>query len=397
MKNRCDVRGFISAREEELPATEFVRIMKIAEEDKNIISLGPGEPDFVTPKNIRDVAKKKLDQGHTHYTPIGGLEETKEAIAEKLKHENKIDVDPDSQIIVTVGAKEAILLSLMAMIDPGDGVIVPNPGYVAFIPIVESLTAVPLSVQLKREEGFEYNLDRVKSLLDSQKVKVLILNSPSNPTGTVFSKKHLEEIADFIIDNCLVVVSDEAYEKFVYDDAKHISIGSLNGMENHVVTIHSFSKTYAMPGFRIGYASGPADIIKAMTRLKIGTTLSTPTISQLAAIEALNGNQKSIKVMVKEYNRRRKFLMKRMKQIKGFNCFEPKGAFYAFPNISEFSMKSHEFAEFLLKKAKVLTIPGTEFGKYGEGFIRLSYATDYKKIVKAMNNIELAIRKLKLH
>ncbi len=394
MHNRCKVRSLISEREMGLPDSEFVKIMRIATENKGVISLGPGEPDFDTPKNIVKFAQRKLAEGFTHYTSIGGMSEVKESLSKKLKIKNKIHVDPEKQIIVTVGAKESIFLCMMSLVDPGESVIVPNPGYLAYIPIVESLNGIPLSVQLRQDENFEYDIDKVKGIVHPKKTRILILNSPSNPTGTVFSKKKLEEIADFAIEHELVILSDEAYEDFVYDNTKHVSIGSLNGMENHTVSIFTFSKSYAMPGFRIGYAAGPADIIDAMTKLKLGTTLSAPTISQLASMEALRTKNSVIQKMVDEYNRRRKLMIKRLREINGFNCLEPKGAFYAFPNIENFKLNSVKFAQFLLNKAKVLVIPGTEFGVYGEGFIRLSYATSYEKIEAAMNKIEYATRKL---
>jgi len=391
MKERYGIRSVIAEREEELPSSEFVKIVQIAEENHDVISLGPGEPDFGTPKNIVRIAKKKLDEGFTHYTPIGGRSDTKKVVAKKLKKENKIDVDFENQVIITVGAKEAILLAIMSLIDPGEAVLIPDPGYSPYKSMVEMITGEPLSVKLKMENGFEYDLDEVKKVIEEKKTKAMILNTPSNPTGTVFSKKKLEEIADFVIDNGLVVISDEAYEKFVYDRAKHISIGSLNGMHNHVVSIFSFSKTYAMPGFRIGYACGPREIIRAMTRLKMGTTLSTPTISQLAAIEALSGSQKSVKKMVNEYDKRRKFMWKRLNEI-GMECLKPKGAFYMFPKIPPGKHNSVNFAHSLLHKSKVLVVPGTEFGKFGEGFVRMSYATSYQKIVKAMNRIEKVLK-----
>jgi len=391
MRKHFAIRKVISEREVELPETHFVEIMKIAEEEKGVISLGPGEPDFVTPKHIRDYAKKMLDKGYTHYTAIGGMSEVKEVIAKKLKRKNRIDASPE-EIIITVGGKEAILLSLMVLVDPGESVIVPNPGYMMYIPMIESLNGVPLSVALSQNENFEYNIDKIKEILHTQKTRALILNSPSNPTGTVFNRKKLEEIADFAVENKLVVISDEAYEDFVYDGAKHVSIGSLNGMEEYVISIFTCSKSYAMPGFRIGYATGHPELIKAMTRLKLGTTLSTPTISQLAAVAALNGSNKPVKKMVSEYNRRRKLVMKRLNGISAFKTLEPRGAFYVFPNIEQFGMSSVKFSEFLLKKAKVLVVPGNEFGKYGEGFVRISYATAYEKIEEAMDRIEKLFR-----
>ncbi len=382
----------ISERELELPKTHFLEIMKIAEESKDIISLGPGEPDFDTPRHIREFVKKQLDLGKTHYTAIGGITEVKEALGKKLRKENKIVVDPETQVIVTAGAKEAILLSLMALLDPGESAVVPNPGYMAYIPIIDSLNGKPLSLHLKPEEGWEYDLDRAKKLI-TNKTTLLILNSPSNPTGTVFSKNKLEEIADFAIDNCLIVLSDEAYERFVYGDAKHVSIASLNGMENHVVSIYSFSKTYAMAGFRVGYAAGPKDIIQAMTRLKIGTTLSTPTLSQLAAKHAIESTQKPVQIMLKEYTRRGKLMCRRLADM-DLDCGNPQGAFYMFPSIKKFDMSSVEFSKYILDKTKVLVVPGTEFGKYGEGFVRMSYATEYHKIEEAMDRIEKAVKRL---
>ncbi|HLD42290.1 MAG TPA: aminotransferase class I/II-fold pyridoxal phosphate-dependent enzyme, partial [archaeon] len=250
----------ISERELDLPKTQFIQMVKIAEEGKGIISLGPGEPDFDTPKHIRDYAKKVIDLKKTHYTPIAGLSDVKETFAKKLKRENKISVNPENQVIVTVGAKEGILLSILALVDPGESVLVPNPGYLAYIPIIDTVSGKPISIQLKPENCWEYDLDIVKKQT-TDKTTLMILNSPSNPTGSVLSKKRLEEISDFAIENCLVVLSDEAYEKFVYDDSKHVSIGSLNGMENHVISLYSFSKSYAMPGFRVGFAAGPPDII----------------------------------------------------------------------------------------------------------------------------------------
>ncbi len=392
MKTRKRCKIHISERELELPRTQFVEIIKMAEENKGIISLGPGEPDFETPKHIVQFAKKQLDKGKTHYAPVNGLSEVKETFAKKLKKENKIDVDPESQIIVTVGAQESLMLSLLALIDPGESVIVPNPGYLEYIPVIDTVNGEPISIRLNLDNNWEYDLHSVKKQITGKTI-LMILNDPSNPTGTVFSRKKLEEIADFALENDLVILSDEAYEKFVYDDAKHISIGSLNGMESHVVSIFSFSKTYAMPGFRVGYAAGPPDIIQAMTKLKLGTTLSTPTISQLAAKYAVESSQKPVEKMMKEYNRRRDFVYKRACEI-GFHCTKPKGAFYLFPSIKDFGLNSVEFSKYLLEKAKVLVIPGTEFGKYGEGFIRMSYATSYNKIEEGLDRIEKAVKSL---
>jgi len=388
------MRKIISERQEELPQSTIGNLLKIAVEDKSIISLGPGEPDFVSPKNVISSAKKWLDRKFTHYSPPGGRKEFKEAITRKLEKENGIRARPEN-IIVTTGSTEAILLGLMCTIDPGEGVIITDPGFLAYKPTVEILNGMPISVPLLEEEGFQINLDRIKGSIVPEKTNTMIINTPCNPTGTVLKKKVLEEIADFAVENGILIISDEAYEKFVYDDARHISIGSLNGMEKHVLTLHSFSKTYAMAGFRLGYAAGPENIIKAMTKLHIFSSISAPTLSQLAGMSALRGPQGCIERMRKEYDRRRRLIIKRLNEIEGFECPKPEGAFYAFPDITAFGMKSLKFAEWLLEKAKVAVVPGTEFGKHGEGYIRLSYATSYNKIVRALNRIEKATKRLK--
>lgn len=388
-------RDLISERQRELPVSTLGKLLRIAAERKDIISLGPGEPDFDSPKNIIGAAKKRLDEGYTHYSPPQGRSDLRELIAKKLKKENRIKVSPE-QVIVTTGSTEAILLALLCTIDPGEGCLIPDPGFLTYGPSVEVLNGMPLSIPLQESDGFEFNVDVMERVIVPEKTNILIMNTPSNPTGTVFSKTCLEEVADFVVDNELLIISDEAYEKFVYGDARHVSIGSLNGMENYVLTLQSFSKTYAMPGFRIGYAAGPERIIRAMTKIHLFTSICAPTISQMAAIEALTGPQGAIKKMANEYDRRRKFIVKRLNEIQGFRCLEPKGAFYTFPNIKAFRMKSLKFAQWLLKEAGVAVVPGTEFGRMGEGYIRCSYATAYEKIVKAMDKIERAVKPLKI-
>jgi aminotransferase len=387
------LRNIISEREIELPTLTIGKLLKIAEEDKTCISLGPGEPDFTSPPNIIKAAKKALDNKMTHYSPVAGRHDFKEAVIKKLKKENKIHAKPEN-IIVTTGSTEAIALALMCCIDPGEGVLIPDPGFLAYKPTVEILNGMPLSIPLLFEDGFQIDVKKADKALIPEKTKALIINTPSNPTGTVFKKKILEQIADFAVENNLLIISDEAYEHFVYGKAKHVSIGSLNGMEDYVLTLHSFSKTYAMPGFRLGYAAGPERLIEAMTKLHICTTLCAPTVSQIAGIEALKGPQTAVEKMRREYDRRRKLIVKRLNEIKGFECIEPEGAFYAFPKFS-FKMSSLKFSEWLLKNAKVAVVPGTEFGRCGEGFVRCSYATSYDKIKIAMDRIEKAVKKLK--
>lgn len=384
----------VSEREEQLPVSTIGELIKIAAEGKDIISLGPGEPDFDSPKNIINFACKKLREGFTHYSPPGGRSELKEEVVKKLKRDNRIDVSPD-QVIITCGSTEAILLNLICMIDPGEGVLIPDPGFLAYKPTVEILNGMPLCVPHYEKSDFQFDIDEAKKIIVPERTKVMIINSPSNPTGVVFKKKTLEGIADFACEYDLTVISDEAYEKLVYDGEKHISLGSLNGMEGRVLTLQSFSKTYAMPGFRVGYAAGPEELINAMKKVHIYSSICAPTISQLAALEALRGTQTHVRKIVKEYDRRRRFVVKRLNEIQGFSCVTPKGAFYTFPNIKEFGRKSLDFSRWLIKNARVATVPGTEFGRRGEGYIRCSYATSYKRIETALERIEKATKNLK--
>lgn len=375
----------ISQRYIHLPTTEFSEIMKLAEEGKNVISLGPGEPDFTTPEHILNFIRKNLHE-FTHYSQPQGRRSLREAISKKLKKENKVDADPE-EIVVTAGSNEAIYVGLAATVDPGESVLVPNPGFLDYIPVIETLNGIPISLPLHESHGFEMNIDVIKKHI-TPKTKVLIINTPSNPTGRIMKKKILEEVAELAVEKNLIIFSDEAYEKFAYGKNKHVSIASLNGMKNYVITFQTFSKAYAMPGFRAGYAAGPKDLIDAMVRLHMHNTICAPTISQAAAEFALKSTQKPVKKMLNEYDRRRKMITKRISEIPKLSFMQPEGAFYLFPNIKQTKMNSIKFSHFLLKKAKVLVVPGTEFGKFGEGYVRISYATAYEKIEEAMDRIE---------
>jgi aminotransferase len=339
---------------------------------------------------LKSIISKNKELKYSHYSPSEGRTDLRKAIIKKLKKENKINADID-EILVTCGSQEGIFTTLLSTLDINEQVIIPNPGYMAYLPAIELSDAVPVDLELKEDENFEINPDRIKKLIN-KKTRALMINTPSNPTGTVLNKKLLEEIADIAVDNDLYILSDEAYEKLIYD-SKHISIGSLNGMKNYVVTLQSFSKSYAMCGFRLGYVHGPKDVIQAMTKTIHYITLTAPHISQLMAIKALTLPNKHIEKMRKEYDRRRKFIVKRLNEI-GLKTLEPKGAFYTFSSIKDFKMSSSKFANKLLKEAKVAVVPGTEFGRFGEGYIRCSYATDYKIIVKAMNRLEKFVKKL---
>ncbi len=379
----------ISERELELPDAVIGQLLEIAAEHKEIISLGPGEPDFPAPPQIVAYTKKIADKCN-HYSPPGGRHELKEAIAKKLRKENKIKCSSEN-IIVTTGSQEALLLGIAASLDVAEQVIIPSPSFLGYLPTAEMFTAQPIVVPLKESNNWELDADDLKKVADRKKTGALIINTPSNPTGNVISKKTLEEIADVAVEFDFYIFSDEAYEKIIYDK-KHVSIGSLNGMQDYVITLQTFSKSYAMCGYRVGYACGPEEIIKAMTKMQPYSTISAPTISQMLGIKALKMGNAYTRAMVKEYRRRRNLVYKRLNEI-GLATKKPEGAFYTFSNIKRFDKNSMHFSRNLIKKIKVAVMPGSEFGRFGEGYVRCSYATDYRLIAKAMDRMERFLRK----
>jgi aminotransferase len=381
----------ISERELELPREVIGKLLKVAVEDKSVISLGPGEPDFDLPKPLVSYVKDYSDKCN-HYSPPGGIVELREAIAKKVKKDNKIHTSPDN-VIVTTGSQEGLLLATACTLDVSEQIIIPNPSYLGYLPTFELFNAFPVALELKAEDNWNVNPDELKKLIDERKTKAIMLNSPSNPTGNVLPKKILEEIADIAVDAGIYVFSDEAYEKLTYGK-KHYSIGSFNGMKNHVVTFQSFSKSYAMCGFRVGYTIGPAPLIEAMKKTHLYSTVCAPTISQMVAVKALSLKKSYLDKMVKEYDKRRKLIVKGLNQI-GLPTVTPNGAFYAFSDIKDYSDDSYKFSLDLLHKGKVAVVPGREFGKFGEGYIRCSYATDYGKIEKALNRMDKFINKIK--
>lgn len=381
----------LSERVGQLPTTHFDDIMRRAVEDKSIISMSIGEPDFTAPSHVLRAAQQAVQKKMTHYSPAGGRAALLDAIQKKLKKENKIKLDdPHHEIVVTNGSSEGLFLSALSLIDAGEEMLIPNPGYIAYAPVVDLMQGSPVPYTLRPQNGFELNVDEVRKQI-TNKTKAILICSPSNPTGNVLSKKTLEELADVAIEKKLTIISDEAYEHLVYE-GKHVSIGSLNGMKDRVISLYSFSKSYAMPGFRLGYAVGPTELIKPMQRIHLYTSISAGTISQLAGIVALQSSKNSIEKMKNEYARRRKFVLKSLNQMNGLEIEkEPQGAFYVFPKITV-KKNSNQMADYLLKKAKVLTVPGNEFGTAGEGFIRLSYATALPKIKIAMERMKEALQ-----
>ena len=383
----------VSERELELPDAIIGKLIAIAAESKNVISLGPGEPDFPLPKPLVQHTKKIADKVN-HYSPPGGLFILREAIARKVKKDNDIDADPDN-IIVTSGSQEALLIALACTLDVSEQIIIPNPSFLAYLPLADLFSTFPVFVELKEEENFEINPDEVKKLIDKRKTKAIIINTPANPTGTTIKKKTLEELADIAIENDLYIFSDEAYEKIVYDE-KHVSIASLNGMENNAVTFQTFSKSYAMAGYRVGYCIAPPSLSEYITKTHVYTSICAPTISQHLALKALTLKKSYTSNMVKEYRKRRDFIVRRLNEI-GLHTIMPQGAFYTFSNISSLTMDSRKFAFDLLQKAKVAVVPGAEFGRHGEGYIRCSYATKYPFIEMAMERMEKFVKEYNRH
>lgn len=359
---------------------------KLEQKGKKIIHLEIGEPDFTTPKNICESAKKAIDDGWTHYGPSAGLSETRATIAEIVGKTRNIKVDPE-EVVVTPGAKPIIFFSILAIVDQDDEVIYPNPGFPIYESVINFVGARAVPLRLLEENNFSLDVSELKKLVN-QKTKLIILNSPANPTGGVVSLKDLEEIAKIIFNYPdVIVLSDEVYSSIIYED-KHYSLASLPKMKERVIIIDGFSKTYAMTGWRLGYGVLNKKLAEYITKLQTNSNSCPTTFIQISAIEALKGPQDWVKGMVREFQRRRDVIVKGLNEIPGFKCLTPKGAFYAFPNIKKTAKTSKQLADELLQNADVAVLSGTAFGSYGEGYLRFSYAN-------SVENIQLAISKIK--
>ncbi|MEM4700056.1 MAG: pyridoxal phosphate-dependent aminotransferase [Candidatus Nezhaarchaeales archaeon] len=369
------------------------RLFDLAQRTPGLISLGIGEPDLDTPSHVKDAAKRALDEGYTHYTPNAGFYDLREAIAEKLRSENSIEVSPDEVIVTGGGGTGALMLAALCLIDPGDEVIIPDPGFVVYEAVVLMAGGRPVYVPVLEENEYRMLPEEVEARV-TPRTKAIIVNTPSNPTGGVMEGSDLEGIAEVAIKHNLYVISDEVYEKFVYDGHRHVSLASLPGMRERTVTVNSFSKTYAMTGWRIGYAAAPKDIVDEMVKLQQFTMVHAPAASQRAALAALRGPQDFVRDMVKEYDRRRRFIVDRLNSIPGLSCLRPRGAFYLFLNIKKLGMSSEEAALRLLERAGVVTVPGSAFGPHGEGYLRISYARPIEQLSEACDRIERAVREL---
>ena len=368
----------------EIEPSGIRKFFDVVNEMPDAISLGVGEPDFDTPWHIREEGIYSLEHGRTYYTSNAGLKELKEEICRYLQRRFQLSYE-ENQVLVTIGGSEAIDVGLRAMVDPGDEVLIPEPSYVSYLPCAQLTHAVPVPVPLREEEEFQLTGAQVEALC-TPKTKILILPFPNNPTGAVLSRKNLEDIAKVCVERDIYVISDEIYAELTYGE-KHISIAQMPHMAERTIVINGFSKAFAMTGWRLGYAAGPKEIIDQMTKIHQFAIMCAPTTSQYAAVEALRNGDEDVAEMTEAYNQRRRYLLHELRRI-GLDCFEARGAFYVFPSVRKFGMTSEEFATRLLEEQKVAVVPGSAFGKSGEGYIRISYAYSLDSLKKALERVE---------
>ncbi len=388
-----DMKSVISPTVANMAPSGIRKFFDIVAEMKGAISLGVGEPDFITPAHIREAGITSLEDGHTYYTSNAGLSELRKEIALYLKRRFDLSYDGAHEVLVSVGGSEAIDLALRAVITPGDEVLIPEPSFVCYKPDTQLAGGVAVPLETKEEDNFVLTADTLRRAI-TDKTKALILPYPNNPTGGIMKKEHLEAIAKVLEGTNIVVISDEIYAELTYGEERHCSIASIPSMRERTVIVSGFSKAYAMTGWRLGYACGNADIIAAMTKIHQYAIMSAPTTSQYAAIEALRNGDGDIEKMKTEYNRRRRYIVDGFRKM-GLNCFEPLGAFYVFPCIKSTGMGSEEFCETLLREEKVAVVPGNAFGESGEGFVRCSYAYSVENIKEALERIERFVKKVR--
>ena len=385
------MKDMLSKKAVMLEPSGIRKFFDIVSEMPEAISLGVGEPDFDTPWRIREEGIYSLEKGRTFYTSNAGLVELRDEICRYLKRKYHLRYRND-EVLVSVGGSEGIDVALRAIINPGDEVIVPQPSFVCYVPCVIMSDGVPVTVELKEENKFKLTREQLEEAV-TDKTKAIIMSFPNNPTGAIMTKKDLEPIADFAKEHDLIVISDEIYSELTYGH-KHVSIGALPDMKERTIVINGFSKAFAMTGWRLGYAAAPKVIMEQMVKIHQYGIMAAPTTSQYAAVEALRACDDEVEEMKNSYNQRRRYLLHRFREL-GLDCFEPEGAFYAFPCIKEFGMSSEKFAEELLKEQKVAIVPGTAFGACGEGYLRVSYAYSIDELKEALNRLGTFIEKLR--
>lgn len=384
------MRNYVSQRVQSVPPSGIRRFFDIAATMKNVISLGIGEPDFVTPAPILQAGLASLQRGETAYTSNSGTAELRQALKAHLLALYGLDYDAEHELLITVGVSEALYLALTAVLDPGDEVIVPEPCFVAYTPEVVFAGGVPVTIPTRVEDNFQVTSETIERFV-TPRTKALLIGYPNNPTGAVMTRSELMEIAEVAKQHDLLVISDEIYDRLVYG-IEHVSVAALPGMRERTITLGGFSKNYAMTGWRLGYASGPAELLGAMRKVHQYTIMSAPTTAQAAGVEALAHGEEHVQAMVAEYDRRRRLLVSGLNTL-GLDCFEPRGAFYAFPSVVRSGMDDNTFAETLLAEEEVAVVPGSAFGPSGQGFVRMAYATAYEKLEEALRRMERFMRR----
>jgi aspartate/methionine/tyrosine aminotransferase len=369
----------------------LARAKALEAQGREIIHLEIGEPDFDTPAHIKAAAVRALEEGWTHYTPAAGIPALREAIADYIRRTRGIPVGPEN-VVVVPGGKPIMFFAILALVEEGDEVIYPNPGFPIYESMIRFVGARPVPLRLRMENEFRVDVEELARLI-TPRTRMLILNSPANPTGGVLTREDLEAIAELCLKHDLVVLSDEIYSRILYE-GEHISIASFPGMLERTIILDGFSKTYAMTGWRLGYGVMPEPLAEAVTRLMINSNSCTAAFTQIAGIAALTGPQDEVDRMVAAFRERREVMVEGLNRLPGFRCLKPKGAFYAFPNIEGTGMSSRELAHYLLEEAGVAVLSGTAFGEYGEGFLRLSFANSIENIQKALERIEKALQRL---
>lgn len=383
--------SLLSENVKSIPPSGIRKFFDLMENMDDVISLGVGEPDFKTPWHIRDAGIYSLEKGFTKYTSNAGLTDLRKEICKYLERRFYLSYNSKNEVVVTVGGSEAIDLAVRALVNPGDEVIIPQPSFVCYAPIVSLLGGKPVIIETKVENKFRLTAEELRSAI-TPKTKLLVLPYPNNPTGAIMEREHLESIADVLSETNIMVVSDEIYAELTYE-SKHVSIANIEGMKERSIVVNGFSKAYSMTGWRMGYAVGPAPVIKQMVKIHQYAIMCAPTTSQYAAIEALREGDRDIAHMLEDYNQRRRLIIDGFRKI-GLDCFEALGAFYVFPCIRSTGLTSEEFCEKLLRNYKVAAIPGSAFGESGEGFIRCCYAASVEDITEALRRIELFIDQL---
>ena len=385
---------FINQKVQSIQPSGIRKFFDIANEIEDVISLGVGEPDFDTPWHVREEGIYTLQKGRTFYTANRGLMELRTEISNYIARNHAVQYNPATQVLVTIGGSEAIDLALRACLEPGDEVIYHEPCYVSYLPCITLADGVPVPIPLKEANDFRLTAEELEAAI-TPKSKALILSFPNNPTGAVMTKEDLEAIAEVIVRHDLLVITDEIYSELSYTGKKHYSLIDLPGMVERTIYINGFSKAYAMTGWRLGYCCGPEEILAQMVKIHQFAIMAAPTMSQYAGTMALKNGASDVEMMRDSYNQRRRYLMAELKRL-GIPCFEPFGAFYIFPNISQFGLSSEEFATRLIREHKVAVVPGSAFGQSGEGFVRVSYAYSIEELKQAFERIERFITELRV-